>query len=78
MARHYTMTVGSLLTDGDSSKNLAMHQSLIDALVTQMKDFLMEHKEFDSYAGLQRLRKDPDYLASVANVICDVYKIPEG
>lgn len=58
----------SLLTDGDSSKNLAMHQSLIDALVTQMKDFLMEHKEFDSYAGLQRLTKDPDYLASVANV----------
>jgi hypothetical protein len=73
MARRYTMTLGSLLTDGDSSKNLAMHQSLIDALVTQMKDFLLEHKEFDSYAGLQRLGKDPDYLASVAEVICDVY-----
>jgi len=74
MARHCTVSLGSIMCDGDSNKNLSKHQSLLDELVAHTTEFLKEHKEFDSYAGLQRLGRDPDYLKQVAVAICEVYE----
>lgn len=74
MARHCTVSLGSIMCDGDSNKNLSKHETLLDELVVLTKEFMKEHKEFDSYAGLQRLGRNTDYLGKVALTICEVYE----
>lgn len=74
MARHCTAGIGNIMCDGDSMKSLSKHETLLDELVAQTIEFMKEHKEFDSYAGLQRLGRDPDYMKKVAVIICEVYQ----
>jgi len=74
MARHSTVSLGTIMCDGDSKKNLSKHQSLVDALVVHTKEFIKEHKEYDSCSGLQRLGKNADYLAGMALVIGEIYE----
>ena len=77
MARHFTASIGNVMCDGDSKKNLSKHSSLIDALVEHTKEFIKEHKEFDSCSGLQKLAKNPEYLAGMGIVIAEIYECME-
>ena len=40
IARLLTTSIGSLMCDGDTSKSLERHSSLVDALVDHTKEFL--------------------------------------
>jgi hypothetical protein len=73
IARQFTVSIGNLFCDGDTSKNLEKHNSLVDALVDITKEFICEHKEYESYSGLQQLGKNTDYMAEIATVMCEVY-----
>eukprot|EP00985_Skeletonema_marinoi_P016042 scaffold8511_cov134-Skeletonema_marinoi.AAC.1 len=75
MAKRSTLTIGNVMCDGDSSRNLSKHHLLIDALVEETKEFLREHKEYDSYAGLQKVGYNPDYMLIISKVICEVYEV---
>jgi hypothetical protein len=73
IAHQLTMSIGNLMCDGDTSKNLEKHNSLVDALVEHTKEFILEHKEYDSFVGLQQIAKNADYKLKIASIICDVY-----
>lgn len=74
MALHCTVVLGSIMCDGDSTKSLSKHETLLDELVAHTTEFMKEHKEFDSYDGLERLGRDPDYMKQVAIIVCEVYE----
>ena len=73
IARLLTTSIGSLMCDGDTSKSLERHSSLVDALVDHTKEFLSEHKEYDSFSGLTQITQNPEYMAQMAIVISEVY-----
>ena len=71
IARNTQTHIGLTLADGNTSEmlDLERHKRLVDGLVAHTKEFISEHMEYDSYAGLKELGGNADYLAGTGVVI---------
>ena len=77
IARTLTMTIGSVLADGNVSAmtDLQRHNDLVTALVDKTKQFIRKHREYDSYAGLVQMANDDKFKVEMGVEVAKFFNI---
>ena len=77
IARTLTMTIGSVLADGNVSAmtDLQRHNDLVAALVDKTKQFIRKHREYDSYAGLVQMANDDKFKVEMGVEVAKFFNI---
>lgn len=77
LARDLTVRIGYLQSDCSNSDmvDLECSDRLVMRLVPLVKQFILQHPEYNSHAGLTKLAGSEEFTAKVSEVVCDVMGI---